>query len=99
MAMQLVGQERRKLRIRRKLSGTAARPRVTVFRSLKHIYAQAIDDVGGVTLAQGADFHKHVASMYEVHWAQLRAIMYINGARILPHKTISESITEPKIVM
>ncbi len=51
MAMQLVGRERRKLRIRRKLSGTAARPRVTVFRSLKHIYAQAIDDVGGVTLA------------------------------------------------
>lgn len=51
MAMQLVGRERRKLRIRRKLSGTAERPRVTVFRSLKHIYAQAIDDVSGKTLA------------------------------------------------
>jgi large subunit ribosomal protein L18 len=51
MAMQLVGRERRKLRIRRKLSGTAERPRVTVFRSLKHIYAQAIDDVTGNTLA------------------------------------------------
>jgi large subunit ribosomal protein L18 len=51
MAMQVVGRERRKLRIRRKISGTAERPRVTVFRSLKHIYAQAIDDVTGKTLA------------------------------------------------
>ncbi len=51
MAMQIVGRERRKLRIRRKLSGTAERPRVTVFRSLKHIYAQAVDDVTGNTLA------------------------------------------------
>ena len=41
-------------RIRKKISGTAARPRLTVFRSLKHIYAQAIDDVGGRTLAQAS---------------------------------------------
>ena len=41
-------------RIRRKVSGTAARPRLAVFRSLKHIYAQAIDDVGGRTLAQAS---------------------------------------------
>jgi large subunit ribosomal protein L18 len=51
MAMQIVGRERRKLRIRRKLSGTAERPRLTVFRSAKHIYAQAVDDVGGNTVA------------------------------------------------
>ena len=38
-------------RVRSKLAGTAARPRLAVFRSLKHIYAQAIDDGGGVTLA------------------------------------------------
>lgn len=37
-------------RVRRKLAGTSARPRLTVFRSLKHIYAQAIDDVTGCTL-------------------------------------------------
>jgi large subunit ribosomal protein L18 len=41
-------------RIRKKISGTAARPRLTVFRSLKHIYAQAIDDVGGRTLAHAS---------------------------------------------
>jgi large subunit ribosomal protein L18 len=38
-------------RIRLKVAGTAERPRVCVFRSLKHIYAQVIDDVHGQTLA------------------------------------------------
>jgi large subunit ribosomal protein L18 len=39
-------------RIRKKISGTAEKPRLAVFRSLKHIYAQAIDDATGTTLAQ-----------------------------------------------
>lgn len=42
---------RRKKSIRKKLSGTSERPRLTVFRSSKHIYAQIIDDVAGATLA------------------------------------------------
>jgi len=41
-------------RIRGKVSGTAARPRVAVFRSQKHIYAQAIDDLGGRTVAHAS---------------------------------------------
>ena len=42
---------RRHLRVRKKVSGTAARPRLAVFRSNKHISAQVIDDVAGRTLA------------------------------------------------
>jgi large subunit ribosomal protein L18 len=42
---------RRHGRVRRKISGTAERPRLAIFRSAKHIYAQVIDDVRGVTLA------------------------------------------------
>jgi large subunit ribosomal protein L18 len=42
---------RRKKRIRKKLSGSSERPRLTVFRSDKHIYAQIIDDTLGTTLA------------------------------------------------
>jgi large subunit ribosomal protein L18 len=54
MAMQIVGRERRKLRIRRKISGTVERPRLTIFRSAKHIYAQVVDDAAGNTLAHAS---------------------------------------------
>ena len=43
---------KRHARVRTKLSGTAEKPRLNVYRSNKHIYAQIIDDVKGVTLAQ-----------------------------------------------
>ncbi len=58
MAMRIVGRERRKLRIRKKMSGTAERPRLSVFRSSKHIYAQVIDDATGVTLAHASTLSK-----------------------------------------
>ena len=45
---------RRKAHIRKSVAGTAERPRLTVFRSAKHIYAQIIDDVAGVTLASAS---------------------------------------------
>lgn len=48
---------RRQARGRAKLSGTAERPRVTVFKSNTHVYAQAVDDVAGVTLAAVNDAH------------------------------------------
>ncbi|HKV38458.1 MAG TPA: 50S ribosomal protein L18 [Blastocatellia bacterium] len=41
-------------RIRNKIRGTGERPRLAVFRSLKHIYAQVIDDAAGVTLASAS---------------------------------------------
>lgn len=46
-----VSRTRRKRSIRKKISGTAERPRLSIFRSNKHIYAQVIDDVTGKTLA------------------------------------------------
>jgi large subunit ribosomal protein L18 len=42
---------RRHQRIRRKVEGSAERPRLAVFRSLKHVHAQLVDDIAGVTLA------------------------------------------------
>lgn len=42
---------KRKARIRRKISGTAERPRLSVYKSLNHIYAQVVDDTQGRTLA------------------------------------------------
>ena len=49
---------KRQKRVRSKISGTAARPRLNVFRSAKHIYAQLIDDVAGVTLASASSMEK-----------------------------------------
>jgi large subunit ribosomal protein L18 len=46
---------RRHLRVRRKVAGSAERPRLVVFRSSKHIYAQVVDDVRGVTLLGAGD--------------------------------------------
>jgi large subunit ribosomal protein L18 len=46
---------RRHLRVRRKVTGTAARPRLVVYRSLKHIYAQLVNDDLGVTLLGVSD--------------------------------------------
>jgi large subunit ribosomal protein L18 len=60
MGLQIKGRERRKLRTRRKISGTPERPRMTVFRSLNHIYAQVVDDVAGKTLAHASTLAKDV---------------------------------------
>jgi large subunit ribosomal protein L18 len=49
---------KRHARVRAKLSGTSARPRLNVFRSNKHIYAQIIDDMNGVTLASASTMDK-----------------------------------------
>jgi large subunit ribosomal protein L18 len=51
MSQKLTGRERRKFRIRHKISGSPERPRLTVFRSAGHIYAQVVDDAAGTTLA------------------------------------------------
>ena len=45
---------RRKQHVRKKVQGTPERPRLSVFRSDKHIYAQLIDDVNGLTLASAS---------------------------------------------
>ena len=54
------GQLRRRRHVRKKLQGTAERPRLTVHRSSKHIYAQLIDDLQGVTLAAASSLGKEV---------------------------------------
>jgi large subunit ribosomal protein L18 len=51
---------KRKSRIRRKLAGTTERPRLTVYKSLKHIYAQVIDDASGKTVAFASSLSKEL---------------------------------------
>ncbi|MDH5492301.1 MAG: 50S ribosomal protein L18 [Myxococcales bacterium] len=54
MHLNLQGRARRQRRIRKKVSGTTERPRLNVFRSARHIYAQVIDDTTGMTLASSS---------------------------------------------
>ncbi len=51
---------RKKGRVRKKIFGTAERPRLTVFRSAKHIYAQIIDDTSGKTLVAASSVSKEL---------------------------------------
>jgi large subunit ribosomal protein L18 len=55
-----MGRSRRRKSIRLKVSGDAARPRLSVFRSLKHTYAQLIDDVDGATLVSASTLSEEV---------------------------------------
>jgi len=56
---------KRQARVRKKIQGTAERPRLCVFRSARHIYAQLIDDVNGVTLVASSTKGKVVAADLE----------------------------------
>ena len=55
---------RRHIRVRRKVSGTAERPRLCVFRSNSNIYAQVIDDVAGNTLVSASTLDKEVKTKH-----------------------------------
>ncbi len=57
------GRLRRKKRVRKKVRGTDERPRLCVFRSTKHIYAQIIDDIAGKTLATTSSRSKDLISL------------------------------------
>ena len=52
-------------RVRRKVVGSSERPRLAVFRSLNHIYAQVIDDAQGVTLASASTLDAEVKALIE----------------------------------
>jgi len=54
--------QRRHFRVRMKIAGTLERPRLNVFRSLNHIYAQVIDDVSGNTLASASTIDRSLSA-------------------------------------
>ncbi len=58
----LNSRERAKIKIRKKISGTSEKPRLTVYRSLNNIYAQLIDDSTGKTLVSASTLSKELAS-------------------------------------
>ena len=79
---------RRHRRVRGKISGTAERPRLDVFRSAKHIYAQVIDDDAGVTLAAASTMDKDFVD-YGGHGGGPK-----EGGGALPKECPGQGITE-----
>jgi len=65
LGKKLDGRDRRRVRVRKKVFGTAERPRLNIFRSAKHIYAQVIDDIQGVTLAAASTQSKELQGKLE----------------------------------
>jgi large subunit ribosomal protein L18 len=74
--------KKRKMRIRKKINGTPERPRLVVFRSSKHIYAQIIDDLAGATLAS--------ASTLSLEGENIR--LTIENAKLVGKKVAEEAI-------
>ena len=78
---------KRKGSIRKRISGTADRPRLTVFRSAKHIYAQAIDDITGHVLASAGDLDPGVReSLSGPKKSKARQIGKVIGEKLVAKK-------------
>ena len=61
-AQKKVARLKRKVRVRRKVRGTPERPRLNVFKSARHIYAQLIDDTTGVTIVSASTVFSEVST-------------------------------------
>jgi large subunit ribosomal protein L18 len=77
--------DRIKLRLRKRITGTAERPRLTVFRSLAHIYVQAVDDAAGRTLASAGTVEPAIKA---------KLTGKIRGGNIAGAQLIGETIAE-----
>ena len=82
---------KRKKRIRKHLSGTGQKPRMSVFRSSKHIYAQLIDDVSGHTLAAASSMEKVVRDQPKFE-SKIAMAEYIG--KILGERAIEKGVTK-----
>ena len=78
---------KRKGDIRKRINGTSERPRLTVFRSAKHVYAQAIDDVTGHVLAAASDLDPGVReSLSGPKKSRARQIGKVIGEKLMAKK-------------
>jgi len=82
---------RRHARVRKRVHGTAARPRLCVFRSLSHIYAQVIDDESGRTLVAASDLEKESQASADSTGKTGRASLV---GRLLGQRALKKGIKE-----
>ncbi len=93
--MALTKSERRlriKRRIRKRLTGTAERPRLSVFRSNTEIYAQFVDDTKGVTLASASSLAKEVAEKTKITKTEQARLVGQLAAKMAIEKGITQVV-------
>ena len=83
---------RRHVRLRKKVSGTAERPRLSVFRSLHHIYAQIIDDIQGVTLVSASTVEPEIRQKVSGKGGNIEAAKIIGAA--IAQKALEKGIKQ-----
>ena len=76
-----VARSRRHLRVRKRVSGTAARPRLVVNRSSRHVFVQVVDDVAGVTLASASTMEADLRGQDGDKTAKARKVGELVGRR------------------
>lgn len=82
---------RKKFRVRKKISGTSVRPRLTVYKSLKHVYAQIIDDTSGKTLVSASSLSKEIAD--QVKGSESRSDLCKHVGNLIAKKAAENKIT------
>ena len=80
--------QKRHLRVRKHIAGTAERPRLNVFRSLSHVYAQVIDDINGVTIVAASSKDKD----FSTHGGNIEAAKAVGAA--VAKRALEKGITE-----
>jgi large subunit ribosomal protein L18 len=87
-------QNRRRVKthIRLKISGTAGRPRFTVYRSLKHVYVQIVDDMSGKTLVAVSDLSKDLREQVKEVKGQMKLAKQVG--QLAARKAIEKDIKE-----
>jgi len=81
--------ERRKARIRKKVFGSQERPRLTIFRTASHMYAQIVDDVTGTTLVAASTLSPELKS-HEGHKGNIEAAKAVG--RLLAERALAASV-------
>ncbi|QIA28036.1 50S ribosomal protein L18 [Thermaerobacter sp. PB12/4term] len=84
--------DRRHRRVRKKVLGTAERPRLNVFRSLKHIYAQVIDDEAGVTLVAASTVEPELREAVGGYGGNVEAAKVVG--RAIAQRALARGITK-----
>lgn len=85
---------KRKRRIRKHITGTTERPRLSVFRSAKHIYAQVIDDIQGITLAAASSVETAVKENTELAAAKGKQETAAAVGKLIAERLIQKGVNK-----